>query len=115
MCLITIASFSTEAASKSKGEQLRGLLEERIKNKKEITVDFKGISRFASPFFNNSFAGLALVYGFDTIREIKIINISDIGKLAYDTSMDNAQLLAEKPEFSDKFRTIIDNTPKKVD
>ena len=116
MSTISISTFSKEAASKSKGlilnEKLRTLLDN---NDAEIYVDFTEISRFASPFFNNSFGALALVYGFDKINSIKIINITDIGMDAYQTSMENAQLLSNSVPFIQKIDEIINNVPKKVE
>lgn len=114
MPIIKIADFSNEAASKAKGMHLRSVLDPLLKTNTPVTVDFEGISRFASPFFNSSFASLALIYGFDKIENISILNLSDIGSLALKTSMDNALLLSRNPEFRDKINTIINtNLPKK--
>ena len=111
---IKISDFSNEAASKTKGVELRKIIEPLLKNKSTFSVDFKGISRFASPFFNYSFASLALIYGFDNIEQINVINISEIGKLAFDTSMENAKLLSNNPAFEEKINDIINtNLPKK--
>ena len=113
---IKIASFSKEAASQTKGEMLNKMMEPLLRENKVFIVDFSGITRFASPFFNNSFAKSALIYGFDKINSIEKINISDTGLLTYQTSIDNAILLSEKPEYSDKINTIINkNIPKKDD
>ena len=90
------------------------LMEPLLQNNEFFNVDFEGISRFASPFFNNSFAKLALVYGFDRISSIEKINISATGALAFETSLENALLLSEKPEYSEKINIIINsNLPKK--
>ena len=56
------------------------------------------------------------MYGFDKINSIQKINISEIGLLTYQTSIDNAILLSEKPEYSEKINTIINkNLPKRDD
>lgn len=116
MNTIKIADFSNEAASQKKGIELNNLMEPFLLKCESFTVDFSGISRFASPFFNNSFAKLALVYGFDKINSINKINISETGIMAYQTSLDNALLLSEKPEFSERINIIINNNlPKKDD
>lgn len=115
MKTIQLASLTTEAASKSKGELLKEILEKLIQEREEITVDFKGINRFASPFFNNSFASLALAYGFDIVNGIKLLNITETGYHTYETSLDNARLISENPQFSDEIDRIVNNTPKKVD
>lgn len=110
MKIIKIADFSTEAASKTKGIVLKDLMEPLLEKNETFIVDFGGISRFASPFFNNSFAKLALVYSFDKINSINKINLSETGTLAYQTSLDNALLLSEKPEYADKINTIINTS-----
>lgn len=60
MTNIKISDFSQEAASKAKGLELRSQMEPLLKSGTPFSVDFDGITRFASPFFNNSFASLAL-------------------------------------------------------
>lgn len=115
MKTIALASFTTEAASKSKGEVLREHLESLIQEGEEISVDFNGIKRFASPFFNNSFASLALAYGFDVVNKIKLLGITETGLHTYETSLENAQLISENPQFSDEIDRIVNNTPKKAD
>lgn len=114
MTTINISSFTSEAASKTKGILFRDILEPLIKNNEDITVDFEGITRFASPFFNNSFASLGIVYGFNTIKRIELKNISETGKITYDTSLENAKLISESPQFKEEIDEIINNTPKKV-
>ncbi len=115
MKTIALASFTTEAASKSKGEVLREHLESLIQAGEEISVDFNGIKRFASPFFNNSFASLALAYGFDVVSKIKLLGITETGLHTYETSLENAHLISENPQFSDEIDKIVNNTPKKAD
>lgn len=114
MSVIKISSFTNEAASELKGIELKNIMEPLLKDSSSFSVDFEDIFMFASPFFNNSFAKLALIYGFDLIKSIPLLNISDIGKLAYDTSLENALLLSINPEYTDKINDIINsNTPKK--
>ena len=114
MYTIKISDFSKQAASKMAGEQFASLMEPLIEKHEKFCVDFDGITRFASPFFNYSFAKLALKYGFDNIKNIDIRNISDTGREAYDASFDNAMLLSKNPEYSSKISTIINsNVPKK--
>ena len=115
MVTIKLSSFTNEAASKSKGSLLRKMLEEPLKNGDVISVDFGGIKRFASPFFNNSFASLGLVYGFEHLDKIKLLNITDTGKSTYDTSIENAKLIYQNPEFSSAINKIINNVPKNVE
>lgn len=115
MKTISISSFSNEAASKAKGEILRKELEPSIASHEEICIDFSGITRFASPFFNNSFASLVIQHGTDIMNFIHISGISTTGRETYETSIENAKLLRSKPEFTDEINKIIENSPKKVD
>ena len=108
MSTIKLSSFTNEAASRTKGAVLKHLIEEALKSG-------DGIKRFASPFFNNSFASLGLVYGFDLLEKIELLNITDTGKSTYKTSVDNAKLIYENPEFSSEIDKIINNAPKKVE
>lgn len=115
MKTISISSFSSEARSKTKGELLRKVLESSITSHEEVSIDFSGITRFASPFFNNSFASLVIQYGIDIMNFIHISGISTTGRATYETSIENAKLLRSKPEFTDEINKIIENSPKKVD
>lgn len=115
MNTIIISTISNEAASKTKGLLLKKHLDDLLSSQKyNIAVDFSGITRFASPFFNYSFAALALVYGFEKIRAIKIENISEIGQSTYQTSMENAEMVALYDKQIEEINRVIDNTPKKV-
>lgn len=111
---IVIKDITKEAASQSSGEKLFANMEPLIKENVEFCVDFEGLTRFASPFFNNSFAKLALAYGFDSIDAIEILNLSKVGKDTYNTSMENAKLLSNDPGYAAKIKEIINaNLPKK--
>lgn len=50
--MIQLKSFTKDAASRTKGLQLKTKLEHAIKEERNISVDFDGIDKFASPFFN---------------------------------------------------------------
>ena len=103
--MIQLKSFTKDAASRTKGLQLKIKLEHAIKEERNISVDFDGIDKFASPFFNNSFSALGIQYGFGTIEKIELLNISDNGKLVFDSSMENAKFLTnhkdQKKEIED--------------
>lgn len=115
MNTILISDFSNEAASKTNGLVLKELLDTLLTSQEaDIVVDFSGVSRFASPFFNYSFAALALIHGFDAIRSIRLKNIGQVGLDTYNTSMTNAEQVSLHPEHIAEINQIIDNTPKKV-
>ena len=107
MQTILIKEITKEAASQSSGEKLLDIMEPLIKEHVEFCVDFDGLTRFASPFFNNSFAKLALMYGFESIDSIKILNLSEVGTITYNTSIENAKLLLNNPKYAVKIGEII--------
>ncbi len=110
--IIKLNDFTNEAASKTKGIVLRELIENNIENIEG--VDFSGISRFASPFFNNSFSALALIYGFEKIGSIELIGINEVGCETYETSMENAKLLSQNEQYMDAINDIVNSVPKKA-
>lgn len=93
--IIQLKSFTNDAASRTKRLQLKTKLEHAIKEERNISVDFDGIDKFASPFFNNSFSALGIQYGFEIIEKIELLNISDNGKLVFDSSIENAKFLTD--------------------
>lgn len=93
--IIQLKSFTNDAASRTKGLQLKTKLEHAIKEERNISVDFDGIDKFASPFCNNSFSALGIQYGFEIIEKIELLNISDNGKLVFDSSIENAKFLTD--------------------
>lgn len=114
MTTIRLSTFTNEAASRIKGELLKEKLETYLLDNQDISVDFTGITKFASPFFNNSFAALAIVFGFERINKITLLHLSEIGQRTYDTSIQNARLIYEKPEFTNTIQEILNKAPKKV-
>ncbi len=115
MNTIIVSAFTNEAASKAKGLLLKAKLDELISSgEKDISIDFSGITKFASPFFNNSLAALALVYGFSAINSIQVKNISDVGFNTYQTSINNAKTVSDNQEHAVEINQIIDNAPKRV-
>lgn len=109
MTTIKLSDFTKEAASKTKGLELKLKLGDALKNGLDITVDFHGITRFASPFFNNSFSALAIEYGFEAIQDITLVDLSPVGKETFDTSLQNAQIIANKPEYAEQISAIVNS------
>ena len=99
MYTIKISDFSKQAASKMAGEQFASLMEPLIEKHEKFCVDFDGITRFASPFFNYSFAKLALKYGFDNIKNIDIY---------YNHGEKGATLLKEYNKYDKEFLEAIE-------
>jgi hypothetical protein len=114
MAIIRISDFSKEAASRTRGLLLKERLEEALGQSEPIVVDFSGINRFASPFFNNSFAVLAYKFGFPAVEAISLENISETGRQTYESSMENAKDIYQDKEMSERIMEIVGNTPKKA-
>ena len=114
MANILLSTIIKDAASRTSGIKLKDMLLEMIGEGNEITVDFTGMSRYASPFFNNSFAALYIALDPNSREKIRPINLSDVGQLIYNTSMYNAKFLLDNPEYQDEIASIVSQTPKVV-
>lgn len=115
MITIKLKEFITEAASMGRGIEFKKVLEKSIIENEKVVVDFDGITRFASPFFNNSFSSLAIQYGFECVENIELINISEIGHDTYVSSLENAKLLYNNPEYREEIDDIVNAAPKKAE
>nr|DAN14259.1 MAG TPA: protein of unknown function DUF4325 [Bacteriophage sp.] len=114
MANILLSTIVKDAASRTSGMKLKELLLEMINKENEITVDFTGMNRYASPFFNNSFASLYIALDPNNREKIIPINLSEVGQLIYNTSMNNAKFLLNNPEYKDEIASIVSQTPKVV-
>lgn len=114
MANILLSTIVKDAASRTSGIKLKDMLLEMIGEGHEITVDFTGMSRYASPFFNNSFAALYIALDPNSREKIRPINLSEVGQLIYNTSMNNAKFLLDNPEYKDEIASIVSQTPKVV-
>lgn len=91
MRTIILKDLIKECATKESGTLLYNELEQSINAKKDITIDFKTIDKFAGPFFNNSFGRLIIKHETDHIlKYITIANISAVGKFIYDLTIKSA-------------------------
>ena len=93
--IIKLKSFANNAVSKTNGTKLKIKLDSTLYKKEKISVDFEGIDQYSFPFFNRSFVLLATQYGFQAIEQIELLNISDNGKLVFDSSIENAKFLTD--------------------
>ena len=77
--------FSMEDANK---------LQEAIKNSlldEKITIDFSGIKIFTTLFFNNALTKYVMNFGPEKYKEkFEVINLSEIGNVTYQHSLENA-------------------------
>jgi hypothetical protein len=100
---IIVKDISTIAVSEKSGLKLRHIIQNNLKDKDTLIVNFEGIEKFASMFFNISLGYLARKMGIDDFcKKITIRNITETGKIVLKTSIDNA--------VSDKKNVSLDET-----
>ncbi len=111
---IIIADFTREAASKRSGEIIKNEIEKKLNEVelRNIYVDFTGITRFASPFFNFSFGNLFIQYEESIFDRIKIENISEVGFDTYQISIENAKMIKNNLGYQEQINAIIKNNSK---
>lgn len=77
--------FSIEDANKLQEAINKNLLDEKI------TIDFSGIKIFTTLFFNNALTKYVINLGPEKYKEkFEIINLSEIGNMTYEHSLENA-------------------------
>lgn len=80
------------ALTESDGLKLRNAIEHILKNGSAVTLDFSGISLFATMFFNASIGHLVMTISPEKCDElIHITNISELGRDTYVHSFENAK------------------------
>lgn len=111
MKAIMVNEFITSAFSQEKALILRKVIEENLAKEDKIVLDFSGITKFTTLFFNFSTGYYISLLG-PTVynNKISLVNLSDLGKSTYDSSYENA---AEKYEpnknIQDEILNIITN------
>lgn len=69
------------AISMGNGDKLHSLLHESLSEENKVEVDFEGVEFYASPFFNAAIGLLLNDFSIEYIqRNMKIVNLSDLGK-----------------------------------
>lgn len=108
---IKVNELCKMALSKRDGMVLRNKMEELLINNENIFIDFEGITKYATPFFNICFAYLLLnmtpeVYD----RKISVGNMTQIGEKSYEMAIDNARKYYLLPkEAKEKADSVLDN------
>src|SRR4030042_6595637 len=73
------------------GQKIYNEIYESLKNGKTVTLDFKGVSQFASPFFNFAIGQLLKdIKEADLRRLLKIKHLNETGKLVVERVIENA-------------------------
>lgn len=111
MKTIIVNEFIKSAFSQEKALLLRKKIEECFSNDDKIVLDFSGITKFTTLFFNFSTGYIISAFGPDKYNEkISLINLSPLGQSTYESSYKNA---AEKykpnKEIEKKILEVIKN------
>lgn len=91
MEIIKVSNIIENAFSSSQAEILKNEMENYLNEKKEICLDFSGIDKFTTLFFNFSTGYFIGKLGKDEYNKlVKIINLSALGESTYKNSYNNA-------------------------
>ena len=89
--VIKISSITPMAMTEDAGMQLRKEMREAIQQEENIVLDFEQISLFSTPFFNASIGYFVMNLSPEKYKEqVKVINLSNLGKETYSHSYQNA-------------------------
>lgn len=94
---------------KEDGQKIYDAIHMLLKHGQTITLDFEGVSQFASPFFNFAIGQLLKdVKKEDLVRLLKIEHISETGKQVIGRVIENAAQYHGNPDY----RNIVDDILK---
>ena len=111
MKTIVVNELFKSAFSQENALILRGKIEECLKNEDKIILDFSGISKFTTLFFNFSTGYIISTLGPKKYDEfISVTNLSPLGKSTYESSYKNAvEKYKPNKEVEEKILNIIKN------
>lgn len=91
MKTIIVNEFIKSAFSQEKALLIRNKIEEYLPKEDKIILDFSGITKFTTLFFNFSTGYIISLLGPDEYnKRISLVNLSSLGKSTYDSSYNNA-------------------------
>ena len=89
--VIKINSITRMAMTEDAGLLLRKEMLEAIQQDESVVLDFEGIDLFATPFFNASIGYFVMKLSPEKYKmQVRVINLSDLGKETYSHSYQNA-------------------------
>ncbi len=84
-------SIGPRCIIKEDGQKIYEVVHEVLKTGGTITLDFNGVSQFASPFFNFAIGQLLNDLSEDELRRLLVIeNLNETGRLVVDRVIENA-------------------------
>ncbi len=73
------------------GQKIYNKIYDKLKNEESVTLDFEGITQFASPFFNAAVGQLLKDIEEDKIQKLlSCENLTETGKLIFERVIENA-------------------------
>lgn len=111
MKTIKVNEIISSAFSQQKALVLREKIEEYLKQEDRIVLDFKGITKFTTLFFNFSTGYyISLLRPEEYNKKIELINLSELGNSVYQSSYENAAMKYEPGQITeDEIINIIKN------
>lgn len=99
---ICVADYTESGFTQEDAEKVLCVLQEKMQTLNASDVlcfDFSSVKFFTTLFFNIAFASLLKQMSFEEYeRKIQLVNLSKIGQVAYDHSLENAKHFAAMPE-----------------
>lgn len=90
---------------KEDGQRVYDAIHEALKEGRAVTLDFEGVTQFASPFFNFAIGQLLKdITAVDLKRSLNIVNLVPDGRLVVDRVIQNASRYHTEPDY----RKIVD-------
>ena len=91
---------------KEDGQRIYDAIHELLKEGETITLDFAGVTQFASPFFNFAIGQLLIDLEEDDLnRQLQIEHLAETGQLVVDRVIENAA----KYHGNKDYRKIVDD------
>lgn len=88
---IIVKEHFNSAFSQNKAMVLREEIQKCLNSGEDVCIDFEGITRFTTLFFNFSTGYFVSLLGpVDYNKRIKVINLNELGESTYRSSYDNA-------------------------
>lgn len=90
--IISAKKYIKMGFSVDDAEKLDEILKPLIDKRENIVIDFEGVKFFTTLFFNMALSKYVLELGLeDYDKLIEVQNLSDVGKVTYKHSIDNAK------------------------
>ncbi len=116
MNLLIKNSVGPRCIIKEDGQRIYDAIHELLKNGDTVTLDFNGVSQFASPFFNFAIGQLLNDISENELRRLLIIeNLNESGRLVVDRVIENAAQYHGDKDYQKIVDDILEQQAKESD